>query len=122
MIFGLLFGEAFGALGHEYLGLKPILLDRHTAMVPMFYFALAMGLVHIVLGLVLGAIASFRYGERKEGLFKLTGIVVILALALAAVASYIPSLAHLRKPGLFVLLGAMPVLFLAGGLWRRWRS
>ncbi len=116
MIFGLLFGEAFGALGHEYLGLKPILLDRHTAMVPMFYFALAMGLVHIVLGLVLGAIASFRYGERKEGLFKLTGIVVILALALAAVASYIPSLAHLRKPGLFVLLGAMPVLFLAGGL------
>lgn len=116
MIFGFLFGEAFGALGQEYLGLKPIFLDRHTSMVPMFYFALALGLVHIVLGLVLGALTSFRYGEKKEGLFKLAGIVMILALALAAVASLSPSLAHLQKPGLFVLLGAMPVLFLTGGL------
>jgi V/A-type H+-transporting ATPase subunit I len=116
MIFGLFFGEAFGSLGQEYLGLRPILLDRHTAIVPMFYFALAMGLVHIVLGLVLGAIASFRYGEKKEGIFKLAGIVVVLAMALAAVATYIPALTHLQKPGLFILLGAMPVLFLAGGL------
>jgi|GEM_PF-213664 len=116
MIFGYLFGEAFGALGQEYLGLKPILLDRETALEPMFYFALAMGLVHIILGLVLGAVAAFRYGEKKEGVFKLFGIVVILALALAAIAAYFPALAHLRKPGFFVLLGALPVLFLTGGL------
>lgn len=116
MAFGLLFGEAFGSLGKEYLHLQPILLDRHTAMVPMFYFALAMGLVHIVLGLVLGAVASFRYGEKKEACFKLASIVMILAVTVAAVAAAEPALAHLQKPGLFLLLGAMPVLLLTGGL------
>ncbi len=116
MIFGLLFGEAFGTLGQEYLGLKPLLLDRATALVPMFTFALALGLVHIVLGLGLGAVASFRYGERGEGFFKLTGILVILALAAAAAAHFLPGLAHLQKPVLFVLLGALPLLFLTGGL------
>lgn len=116
MAFGLLFGEAFGALGKEYLGLKPILLDRHAAMLPMFYFALAVGLVHILLGLGLGTVTSFRYGEKKEGWFKLISIVMILAVALAVVAAINPAFAELKKPGVFVLLGAMPVLLLTGGL------
>jgi V/A-type H+-transporting ATPase subunit I len=116
MAFGLLFGEAFGALGKEYLGLQPILLDRHTAMLPMFYFALAMGLVHIVLGLVLGSITSFRYGEKKEGWFKLISIVMVLAVTISLVAVANPALTHLKKPGIFVLLGAMPALLITGGL------
>lgn len=116
MAFGLLFGEAFGNLGKEFLGLTPLLLNRHTALRPMLYFALAMGLVHIVLGLLLGAIAAFRYGEKRAAGVKLVSIVMILALALAGIAAAHPALAHLKKPGLFVLLGAMPVLLLTGGL------
>lgn len=116
MAFGLLFGEAFGALGKEYLGLKPILLDRHTAMLPMFYFALTMGLVHILLGLGLGTVTSFRYGEKKEGWFKLISIVMVLAVTMSAVAAINPVFAQLKKPGIFVLLGAMPLLLLTGGL------
>jgi V/A-type H+-transporting ATPase subunit I len=116
MAFGLLFGEAFGVLGKKYLGLKPILLDRHTAMLPMFYFALAMGLVHILLGLGLGAITSFRYGEKKEGWFKLISIVMVLAVTLSIVAAINPTFGQLKKPGIFVLLGAMPLLLITGGL------
>lgn len=116
MAFGLLFGEFFGALGKEYLGLKPILLDRHTAMLPMFYFALAMGLVHILLGLVLGAITSFRYGEKKEGWFKLISIGMVLAVTVSVVAAINPAFGQLKKPGIFVLLGAMPLLLITGGL------
>jgi V/A-type H+-transporting ATPase subunit I len=116
MAFGLLFGEFFGALGKEYLGLKPLLFDRHTAMLPMFYFALAMGLVHILLGLVLGTITSFRYGEKKEGCFKLISIVMVLAVALSVVAAIHPAFGQLKKPGIFVLLGAMPLLLITGGL------
>lgn len=116
MAFGLLFGEFFGALGKEFLGLKPIFLDRHTAMLPMFYFALAMGLVHILLGLALGAITSFRYGEKKEGWFKLISIIMVLAVTLSLIAAINPAFGQLKKPGIFVLLGAMPLLLITGGL------
>ncbi|HSH13890.1 MAG TPA: hypothetical protein VLA15_09075, partial [Desulfurivibrionaceae bacterium] len=114
--FGLLFGEAFGAMGKEYLGLKPLLFDRHTAILPMFYFAMAMGLVHILLGLGLGTVTSFRYGEKKEGWLKLISIMMILAVTISVVAAINPALGQLKKPGIFVLLGAMPVLLLTGGL------
>ncbi len=50
IIFGWLFGECFGVLGHKIFGLKPLLLDRHTSIMPMFYFALAVGFIHILVG------------------------------------------------------------------------
>lgn len=116
IIFGWLFGEFFGVLGHRLFGLKPLLLDRHTSIMPMFYFALAVGFVHILVGLILGAITSSRQQKKKEALFKLISILIMLGLALLSGSSFFPGLMPLQRPLLFTLLAAIPLLLLSGGL------
>jgi V/A-type H+-transporting ATPase subunit I len=116
IIFGWLFGEFFGVLGNRLFDLEPLLLDRHQELMPMFYFALAVGFVHILVGLVLGAITSFRYQQKKETLIKLTGIAIMLGLALLIGASLSPALSHLQRPLLLVLLAAIMLVLLSGGL------
>lgn len=116
IIFGLLYGEFFGVLGHRLFGLKPLLLNRHESMMPMLYFAMAMGFVHILVGLVLGMITSFKYQEKKEAVFKLASILVMLGLALVVGSSFSPHLAPFREPALLGLLIAVPVILISGGL------
>jgi V/A-type H+-transporting ATPase subunit I len=116
IIFGWLFGECFGVLGHKIFGLEPLLLDRHTSIMPMFYFAMAVGFIHILVGLILGAITSFRYQKKQEALFKLTSILIMLGLALLGGSSFSPDLSPLQKPLLLTLLAAIPVVLLTGGL------
>jgi V/A-type H+-transporting ATPase subunit I len=116
IIFGWLFGECFGILGNRLFGLEPLLLDRHKEFMPMFYFAMAVGFVHILVGLVLGAITSMRYQQKKETVFKLTTIAIMLGLALLIGATFTPALGPLQKPLLFGLLAAIPVVMLTGGL------
>lgn len=116
IFFGWLFGECFGEWGSRLLGLEPICFDRRTAILPTLYFSLAVGIVHIVVGLLLGFIAAWRKKMKKEALFKLVSILVVLCLV-ALAASYHPLGSHLlRQPLLMVLLIALPVLLLTGGL------
>lgn len=116
IIFGWLFGECFGILGHKIFGLKPLLLDRNTSIMPMLYFALAVGFIHILVGMILGAITSFRYQKKQEALFKLTSIVIMLGLALLGGTSFSAALSPLQQPLLFTLLFAIPIVLLSGGL------
>jgi V/A-type H+-transporting ATPase subunit I len=55
ILFGFLFGEAFGTLG-ESLGLHPLWFERTGSehIISLLAMALAVGTVHITLGLVLG--------------------------------------------------------------------
>ena len=64
IIFGVLFGEFFGDLGRRWLGLHPLLLDREEAIVPSR--ALALGVVHVVLGLALGVLAGAAHPGRRS--------------------------------------------------------
>jgi V/A-type H+/Na+-transporting ATPase subunit I len=43
IIFGVLFGEAFGDAGHALLGMRPLLFDRHEAVAEFLLLALALG-------------------------------------------------------------------------------
>jgi len=97
ILFGIVFGELFGSFGQRFLPL-PHFIDRKEAVVPMLLFALAAGVVHVVLGLVLGMISAMRRGTRREALFKLGTIGFVLLAVLIAVAMSRETLAGFVKP------------------------
>ncbi len=116
VLFGVLYGEFFGDLGTTLFGMKPLLMERRTAIVPMLVFALSTGVVHIVLGLLLGAITAFRRHVRREAIAKVLNIVIILCLVavFASFFGYFPAL--LSRPIIMVILIATPFLLFSGGL------
>lgn len=63
--FGIAFGEFFGDLGARWFGLRPLLLDREHALLPFLALAVAIGAVHITLGLALGVINASQGHPRQ---------------------------------------------------------
>jgi V/A-type H+/Na+-transporting ATPase subunit I len=116
IVFGLLYGELFGDLGTMLFGLKPLLIERRTSVVPMMIFAISAGVVHILLGLVLGVITAFKKHIRKEAIYKLLNIAVLFGMiaVFASFFGYFPAL--LSKPIIIAILIAVPFLFIFGGL------
>ncbi len=116
IFFGLLYGEFFGDLPQRLLGIAPLCIERRTAIIPMLCFAVTIGAVHVFLGLVLGAVTAFRKKEKREALYRLVTIVVILCIA-AVVASFsglFPSV--LVRPVIIAILFLAPLLLFSGGL------
>lgn len=116
IIFGLFYGEFFGDLGHDLFGLKPVLVERRTAVIPMLYFSVTVGIVHIVIGSILGFISALRQKARKTAVFKLVHILTILCI-LALIASLFglfPAL--LTRPIILIILVFTPMLLFTGGL------
>ncbi|HET6516556.1 MAG TPA: V-type ATPase 116kDa subunit family protein [Thermodesulfovibrionales bacterium] len=114
--FGVLFGEFFGDLPHRLFGLEPICIERRTAVIPMLYFALSVGIVHIILGLFLGALTAFRKKTKKEAAYKLLSILIIFCL-IAVFASFFGLFPpFLTQPVILVILFLTPFLFFTGGV------
>jgi V/A-type H+/Na+-transporting ATPase subunit I len=116
IIFGVLFGEFFGDLPERLFHLQPFWLERRTAVVPMIFFTLAVGVAHVLLGLTFGVIEEFRKKEKKEAVYKLLSIIVILSLivVLASFFGIFPQI--LTRPVIIAILFLTPVLFFTGGL------
>lgn len=115
IVFGAVYGEFFGELGARWLGFEPW-LDRRTAILPMLYFALAAGAVHVTVGLALGFAASLKGHRTREAIARLASLLAMLCLA-GVLASYFAPVAELmRKPLLTALLVIAPVLLFTGGL------
>ncbi len=116
IFFGVLFGEFFGDLPERFLHLRPLCMERRTAIVPMIYFTLAVGTAHILLGLVFGVVAGFRKKERKEAVYKILSILFIAGLGVALASSFgiFPRL--LTRPVVIAILFLTPLLFFTGGL------
>jgi V/A-type H+-transporting ATPase subunit I len=89
IVFGVLFGEALGDVGHK-LGLPALWLYRGgtDAVQPLLLFSLALGAAHVVLGQVLGLWQSAR-ARRTVELVNRFGSLLALGgvLALAGVAA-----------------------------------
>ncbi len=114
IIFGFLYGELFGDLGH-HIGLHPIMMNREEAFFPFLGLAIALGVVHIVVGLFVGAIKMFRRNKRHAIGRGMAGVMVILiALALMAAADMLPE--RFFTPLVITTLVALPVLVLAEGV------
>ena len=115
IIFGVLFGEFFGDLGRRWLGLRPVWMDRQEAIIPFLGLAVALGLVHVLLGLVLGALSSRREDPRLAIGRGLSAVMIVLiVVAILAAMKVFPH--SLLTPMVIALLVAFPILVVIEGV------
>jgi V/A-type H+-transporting ATPase subunit I len=115
ILFGLAFGELLGDLGRRWFGLEPLLFDRETALVPFLGLAIAIGVVHVVLGLIAGAISRRRSQPRAalgKGLSAL--MILLIVVALLAAMKILPG--GFLTPAVIALLIAFPILIVLEGI------
>ncbi len=111
IVFGFLYGEAFGTLG-EQLGLHAIWLDRTSAdqVADLLLFTIAVGVMHVTLGLVLGVWESIR--ERSKSLLLERGGMLIgligLFLIVAVAVKWLPP--GFMTPGVAVMIVGIVLL------------
>ena len=115
IIFGVLYGEYFGDLGKRLFGLEPIIYDREQAIFAALAAAVGLGVVHVVLGLVLGAISAGRKHPRHALGSGISAVMVLLVVA-ALMAAFRVLPEQLFTPAVVALLVAFPVLVFAEGL------
>ena len=115
MLFGLFFGELLGDLGRRWLGLRSVALSREKAFVPFLSLAVAIGLVHVVLGLVLGALSSRRTRPRQSLGRGLAALMLLLTTAaLLAALNVLPRVFF--TPAVVALLVTFPILIAVEGM------
>jgi V/A-type H+-transporting ATPase subunit I len=111
-IFGLAFGELFGEMGRSIIGLHPLWQERfslepgRTAPTLLGYLviAVAVGLLQIIFGLVLGVINARRTKDRNMALGNLARIAGIAVLFF-----FVGRLAHVLPP-IFTSFGMVALL------------
>ncbi len=116
IFFGILYGEFFGEVGHTLFGLEPVFIERRTAVIPMLYFAVSVGVVHVLIGSFLGLITAVHRKTRKEAILKLMHMLLIIAILslVASLFGLFPGL--MTKPVILAILIITPVLLFTGGL------
>lgn len=90
VVFGVLFGEYFGALGEKF-GLRAVWFSRSesSSITKLILMAIAVGSAHILLGLLIGAWNALVHRSRhlafeKIGMFAGVAGIVFVAISLAA--------------------------------------
>jgi V/A-type H+-transporting ATPase subunit I len=111
VIFGFLYGEAFGTLG-EYVGLHPLWLDRTSPkqITALLLFTLAVGTAHVTLGLLLGVWEAARERNRNH-LLERGGMLVGLSglfLIVSVLVKWLP--AGFMTPGIAILIVGIVLL------------
>ncbi len=113
--FGIAFGEFFGDLGARWFGLRPILLDREHSLLAFLGLAIAIGAVHIILGLALGVYNASR-GHPRQAVGKGASLVMVVLIVVVLLAA-LEVLPHgFLTPAVIGLLVLFPVLILAEGI------
>lgn len=111
---GVLFGEFFGDLGTRWFGLEPILFRREEAIIPFLLLSVALGAVHMLLGLILGVVSARRHPRQAAGRGITVLMVVLVILALLAAVKVLPG--SFFTPAVIALLIAFPVLIALEGV------
>lgn len=115
VLFGVLFGELFGNLGHG-VGMRPLWFNREEAIVPFLALAVAIGVVHISLGLVLAAVTAWRRGHAREAAGRSVAVLMVLLTVAALLAAFKLLPTGLVTPLVIGLLVAFPVLIALEGI------
>jgi V/A-type H+-transporting ATPase subunit I len=100
IIFGFIYGEFFGDFGEMMGWLHPVHFlgvtwNRLEAIVPMLILAIAIGVIHVFLGLIIGIINEVtrknkKHLSEKVGLLlALSGLITIILLALEIIPAWI---------------------------------
>jgi V/A-type H+-transporting ATPase subunit I len=111
VLFGFIFGEFLGALGHQLFGLKPLWIERSGATLKsLFVFAVAVGAAHMLLGFVLGIWEALRARSRKELSERVGKLIALIAVfwLVAIVAGTLPR--DLTTPGIAALIVGIVLL------------
>ena len=82
IIFGFLYGEAFGDLS-EKLGMHPLLIHRMHQIKIILVTAVVFGVIQVVLGVFLGFINNLRLGHIRHAKYEFSRFVGLVGLSLA---------------------------------------
>jgi V/A-type H+-transporting ATPase subunit I len=115
VVFGALYGELLGDAGARLLGLHALAFPREEALLPFLGFALALGVVHTVLGLTLDLITKAREGGKAA-----VGPGVTLLMVLLVVLAFLAAVGALPRsfftPVVLSVLALFPVLIAVEGM------
>jgi V/A-type H+-transporting ATPase subunit I len=120
IFFGFVFGEFFGDFGEmmgwihpvEFLG---ITWNRVEAIIPLLVLAVAIGVIHVFLGLSIGFVNALARKNRKH-MFEKCGMMAILAgiiLLIGLAVERIPGI--LLIPAVILVIIAVPLILYGGG-------
>jgi V/A-type H+/Na+-transporting ATPase subunit I len=115
ILFGLVFGEFFGLeqIGHFEI---PHLISRAEGMFELMYVAIAMGVIHVNLGLILGFINTLKAHGLKHAMFeKASWILLEIGIALLAL-SMMKIIILSPWIGTLFLAAAVVMLFMGEGI------
>lgn len=114
VIAGTLYGELFGDLGRQWFGLRPLAFDRSEALLPFLLLAIAIGTIHVLVGLGLGIVTARGHPRQVVGRGVSALMIVLIGLAVLAVANVLPH--GFFTPAVIGILVAFPVLVVAEGV------
>lgn len=119
IFFGYIFGEFFGNYGEMMGWIQPVTLfgitwNRMEAIVPLLIVTIAIGVIHVVLGLVIGVVNGITRKNRKHVCEKcgMLGIIAGLLILIGVLIKILPS--YLLVPA-FIFMGIAVVLIIYGG-------
>lgn len=115
IIWGFIYGEFLGDLGGPLFGMRPLWMHREEAIEPLLLFAIAVGAVHVVLGILLGVFQAIRSRQRHRLAEHVAMLVALSGLFLiAAVATdHLPS--GFMTPAAAAVIVGLVVLMVLGG-------
>jgi len=128
IFFGFLFGEFFGNFGEQLGWIHPmkfmgVTLNRIEAILPLLLLAIAIGVFHVILGLILGivnAVSRMRckkyVHESKKQICEKGGMIMVfigIILVLGTVVRMIPTV--LQSPGVILIIIALPLIIYGRG-------
>ncbi len=117
VIWGAIYGEFLGNLGHELFGMKPIWINREEAIQPLLLFALAVGAIHMTLGLLLGLWEAARLKQRSALIERMGRLAALMGLfLLAGVASNQLPVGLMTPAVAAVVLGLVGLMYVQGWL------
>ena len=112
--FGVIFGEFFGSLGGA-IGLRPV-FNREQAAIPFLALAVALGGVHIALGLILAGLSAWRRGHRREAVGRSVVLAMLLLTVVSLLAAFRVLPAMLFTPTVITIFAAFVVLVALEGI------
>lgn len=122
IFFGLIFGEFFGDLPQRFhlvreveIGGLTLPVDKIKALKPMLFLSIAVGVTHVVLGLILGVVNAIRE-KSKSHLYERSGFIMLVVAAILTGLS----LAGLIAKDMIVLstsllVAAIALIIIGGG-------
>jgi V/A-type H+-transporting ATPase subunit I len=115
IVWGVVYGEFLGNLGHELWGWEPLWINREEALEPLLIFALAVGGGHVLLGAVLGVWQGLRDRDRKVTTERIGTLVSLVGLFLVAgvVAGRLPE--GTMTPAVAAVAVGLVVVMVIGG-------